>query len=177
MKFSFVVNFIEKLKAKRRIPDEVYRLIDTVHRRYSQLNFNNGEFGGLSKKEKLSKLIQIINNDSDIKRLNSLSFIGSIIAFMGSKGGKGYTASYGGMGVNLCLGRDGLSVHYWDDMDIRSLGEKPNSKIIDEDVPATPKVLEKYDEKFDVEKLRNAVTYYTNKENYIERAAVFKKFR
>ncbi len=63
-------------------------LMESIRRRYSRLNFNTGEFGGLANSEKLSVLIEIINNDQDITRLHYMipSGIGRIYQISGRPG-------------------------------------------------------------------------------------------
>jgi len=160
-----MVNFIDKIKAKKRIPQEVYSLIDSINKRYSEITLGNG-----NEEETLSHLISIINNDLEIERLNSLSCIGAIDG--GIKKSDRFFLSSGCFGQTLCIGENGLHIHYWDDIHTGKVGEGVK-KIISEDMPATPETIKKYNEQFNAENLKEAIINYTNKKNYIERVAVF----
>lgn len=156
-----MTSFIQKFKAKRRIPSEVYKLIERINFRYSHLNLDNGEFNELIEREKLSKLISIIDKDTEISKLNSLAIIGSI-----AESSVGEKTKFGGFGKNLCIGNKGLYIYDWNDY------QDEFNKI-----PATPESLEKHiPQVANVESLRGTIVNYTNRETYIERVADFKKF-
>ncbi len=157
-----MVNLFKKLQAKRRIPSEVYQLIENINSKYSQLNLDNGDFKELNESEKVSKLISMIDEDSEISRLNSLSYIGSIHEAPFPE-----KSTMGGFGTNLCIGEKGLFIHDWNDYDSKR-----------DDISATPKSLKKYfGKEINAEKIKDVILNYTNQESYIKRVADFDKFK
>lgn len=158
-----MANIIQKWKAKKRITQEVYQLVDSINGRYSQLNLNNGDFKGLNDREKLSRLIDMINNDDEISRLNFLSLIGSIRVERQERGNGIYAGS--GLGLNLCIGKEGLFIYDWNDFADKH-----------DEILATLDTLEKYFGRISAEELRVAVVSYTNRDAYIKRVADFRNF-
>ncbi len=109
--FDFIRNYFERRRlqeAASRIPEEAYQLIDSINSRYSQLYLNEGEFAHLDGREKLSRLIEMINQDVEIARLNSLAQIGSVKT-VSQQVHSGFHAG-SGLGVNLCIGEEGLFI-------------------------------------------------------------------
>ena len=159
-----MANLFQRWKAERRIPQEAYPLINTINSRYSSLNFDNGDFKGLSEREKLSKLIDMINNDPKIKKLNSLSFIGSIKTERQKRGTGIHAGS--GSGLNLCIGGNGLFIYDWNDF-----ADKHN------EIPVNLDSLKEYLERIDIKEIREAVVHYTKRKEYIGRVADFNSFR
>ncbi len=173
-----MANLIQKFKAKKRIPREVYSLIKSIHDRYSldqiredidELGLNNRNSNELNEREKLSKLINMINNDTEIKTLPSLAGIVSIKILRQIRG---RTTDYGlhipsqGNGINLCIGQNGLYIYDWDD------GREKYSY----EIPLTPDSFAKYFGKIDAKELRKAIIECTDRENYIEDVADFGRF-
>ena len=158
-----MANIIQRWKAKKRIPQEAYQLVDSIHHRYSQLNLDSGDFTGLSEREKSSKLINIINNDPEISRLNSLSSWGSIRVERQETGVGLFEES--DSGLNLCIGENGLFIYNWDDFANKY-----------DKVPANPDTLEKYFGRINTEELKRDITDYADRSTYVERVADFKKF-
>lgn len=156
----FLTRGLRKARAAWRIPAEAYDLIDIIHHRYSGLDFSNGEFRGLSKKQKLEWLIRCINQDHEITRLNTLSYIGSIIVFSQVR-----NTPSAGWGQNLCIGDKGLFIYDWNDY-----------KGKHDKIPVSPDALKRLDIPLDCETLREAIVAYTSRENYVARVAEFKKF-
>ena len=159
-----MANLFQRWKAERRIPQEAYTLINAINSRYSSLNFDNGDFKGLSEREKLSKLIDMINNDSKIKKLNSLSFIGSIKTERQKRGTGIHAGS--GSGLNLCIGGNGLFIYDWNDFADKH-----------DEIPVNLNSLKEYLERIDIKEIREAVVHYTNRKEYVRRVADFKSFR
>ena len=168
-----MVRFIERFFEKReincrlksahdRIPAKVHRIIDCIHARFSEINFNNGEFRNLNDHQKLSKLIKMINNDSDIimlfqRRLPAIKIIHS--DYIGSF----YTAD--GAGETILFEKNkGLCLYYWNDY-------AGASKIIS----VTSNVLQKRDISHDY--LRNAIIHYTEKKNFIDMCMRFNEYQ
>ena len=174
-----MANLMQKSKAEKRIPQEVYRLIKSINDRYSldqlisdvdELDLNNINLNESREREKLSKLIDVINKDSEILELHSLAGIGSIKVLRQERG---RTTDYGlylssqGKGLNLCIGRNGLYIYDWDD------GREEYSH----EIPLTPDSFAKYFGKMDAKELRRAVIDYTDKKTFVECVADFKKFK
>ena len=203
-----MANLFQRWKAERRIPQEAYTLINAINSRYSSLNFDNGDFKGLSEREKLSKnkdyyipeeftalrnhyfqrvhknknylerhykdwkkssiklskLIDMINNDSEIKKLNSLSFIGSIKTERQKRGTGIHAGS--GSGLNLCIGGNGLFIYDWNDFADKH-----------DEIPVNLNSLKEYLERIDIKEIREAVVHYTKRKEYIGRVADFNSFR
>ena len=151
----------EKWEAEIRVPEELrardrtlYEIMERINSRYFQLDTSNGDFNGLSENEKLSKLIEMINQDSEISELNALNPIGSIkVERQKVILGRGPIS-----GLNLCIGEDGLFIFDWHNF-------QGNNKI-----PATPDSLAKYLGEIKAEGLKEDVIKYTNRRNlYKER--------
>lgn len=156
-----MAGWLKRFFASRRIPAEAYELIGRINRRYSDMDFCSGEYFGSSEKEKLALLIQKINFDPEIRRLNELSNIGSIIIFSQIR-----DTPSAGWGRNLCIGGNGLYIFDWNDYENKH-------KVI----PLSLCVLEELGIELDCERLREAIVSYTSRDNYIRQVAGFDMFK
>lgn len=132
----------------RNIPDEIYASLDRIGQRYSRLSLE-----GTSDEEKTSRLIEIINNDQDFRKVVSFSGFSS---FYKSPNGEDLPR---GWGTTLCLGKEGMFVYHWDDY-----------KPVRENIPATSQVV-KDKLGFGAERLREIMVNYAIKEYYVELVA------
>ena len=157
---GFLARSFQRVRVAHRIPAKVYELIAIINRRYSCLDFSSGEFRDLSEPEKLNLLIERINRDHKIARLNALSMIGSIIVLEQIK-----DTPSAGLGCNLCVRDNGLFIYDWNDYSGKHV-----------DIPASHDALKKLGFTLDCETLRRAIVAYTNRKNYVKHATEFEKF-
>ena len=165
--FDFIRNYFERRRlqeAASRIPEEAYQLIDSINSRYSQLYLNEGEFAHLDGREKLSRLIEMINQDVEIARLNSLAQIGSVKT-VSQQVHSGFHAG-SGLGVNLCIGEEGLFIYDWDDLKDRH-----------KELLADSGSLAKYDPGLDAETLKRLIADHAERKTYEKRVLDFNMFQ
>ena len=145
-------------KIKKNIPRDIYFLIDSINVRYWNLGFDNN-FKELNEKEKLSKLIDIINNDEDIRRLHTTNeFTFSYELQMGER------TSFGGFGVNLYFDtQKGLTIYDWNDYEGKY-----------KEFGATADTIKRFNDSFNAEKLRVALVSSTERDNFITRYANYR---
>jgi|WetSurMetagenome_2_1015567.scaffolds.fasta_scaffold14630_2 hypothetical protein len=149
-----MANLIKRFQAKRRIPQKVYELVDSINCKYKNLVLE-----GKNNKVKLSKLIQIINTDDEITALNALSYMGSIITLNQTR-----ETPSAGYGINLCFGKQGLFVYDWDDF-----SNKRKETLASADWLEANKI--------NAEKLKEAIISYTNRKTFVETVADYNKFK
>ncbi|MDP3957983.1 MAG: hypothetical protein Q8Q36_00790 [bacterium] len=151
-----LMRWVLRFSASRRIPAEAYGLIEAIHRRYFELG-GEGAWN-LDESRRLDFLIRLINQDREIKKLNSMSFIGSIFVFSQTRGpfSKGF-------GKNLCIDEDGLFLYEWDDFDESNVTIRVD----------TSAALERHGIRLSSDRLRQAVAKYAEKKSYIERVVDF----
>jgi len=147
--------------ARSRIPDEAYQLIDDINSRYSGLDLNGGEFAQLDERQKLSRLIEMINQDSEISKLNSLAHIGRIRVIQDIE-----HARSEGVGVTLAIGGDGLFIYDFNDF----IGKH-------DEIPAGVDSLARYDPRLDAESLKRSIANYTDRRNYERHVLDFDVFQ
>jgi hypothetical protein len=78
---------------------------------------------------------------------------------------RNYGIGDSGIGLNLCIGENGLFIYDWNDLQSKH-----------DDIPVTTDSLKKYQDKINLEDLRKAIINYTNRDNYIQHVADFKEF-
>ncbi len=149
---------------RRGMPNEMRAVLNKIHKKYAELDLS-GNYWPQQKDEKLSKLIDIINNDTDISRLVSmqnslpLPFDNSVYELV-----TGEKTGIGGFGVDLCIEENGLYVNDFDSYESKA------SRI-----PASAEVIKKYNPRVDAERIRGAVVDYTEEERYIDRLTWLKQ--
>lgn len=152
-------------QAARSIPQDIYELIANIQSRYLGLDLGSGRFEGPSEHERLQSMIEYVNDDTELLRLDSRSMIGSLIVVHQVRGNDTLTGAGSGGGLNLCFGREGLYVYDWDDF-----ADKRDN------IPLTSvRTLERMGIQLTAKKLRDAVIDYTEKKNYIGCVADFNK--
>ena len=152
-------------QATRSIPQDIYELVAGIYSRYLELDLGSGRFESLSKRDKLQSMIEYVNSDSELSRLDSRSMIGSLIVVHQVRGNGTVTGAGSGSGLNVCFGREGLYIYDWDDF---------ASKW--HNIPLTSvDALDGVGIQLTAEDLRNAITDYTKKEAFIDRVASFDK--
>ena len=159
------MNIMKRFRAARSIPQNIYELIASIHSRYLNLDLGGGNFSGLSEREKLQAMIEYVNSDRDLSRLDSRSMIGSFIVVRQVRGNGTLTGAGSGSGLNVCFGRGGLYVYDWDDF-----ASKWNN------IPLTfVDALENVGIQLTARELQAAIVDYVEKKSYINRVADFNK--
>jgi len=155
---------LKRRRAAKSIPRDIYELIASIHSRYLGLDLGNDRFEGLSEREKLQTMIEYVNNDDALLRLNSRSMIGSLIVVRQVRGNGTLTGAGSGSGLNVCFGA-GLYIYDWDDF---------ASKW--HNIPLTSvDALDEVGIQLTSEELRDAIAGYAEKESYIDRVVSFDK--
>ena len=160
-----MIGILKRWQAARSIPRDVYELTASIYSRYLGLNFESGSFEGLSEREKLQAMIEYVNGDSELSRLDSRSMIGSLIVVSQVRGNGTITGAGSGSGLNVCFGLGGLYIYDWDDF----ASKWHNIPLTSVDALGSVGI------KLTAEELRDAVADYTEKKNYVDRVACFDK--
>ncbi|OGN11653.1 MAG: hypothetical protein A3B91_04985 [Candidatus Yanofskybacteria bacterium RIFCSPHIGHO2_02_FULL_41_29] len=156
---------LKRRRAAKSIPRDVYELIASIYSRYLRLDLGSGRFEGLSEREKLQAMIEYVNNDADLLRLESRSMIGSLIVVNQVRGNGTVTGAGSGSGLNVCFGHEGLYIYDWNDF-----ADKWHN------IPLTSvDALDGVGIQLTAEKLRDAIADYTEKKEYVDRVALFDK--
>lgn len=153
-------SILKRWLASRSIPQDVYELIASINSRYLGLDLGSGRFEGLSEREKLHAMIEYINSDNNLSRLNSRSMIGSLIVVSQVRGHAG-----SGSGLNVCFGLNGLYIYDWDDF----ASKWHSIPLVSVDA------LESVGISLTAEELRDAVADYTKRGKYVDHVACFDK--
>lgn len=127
------------------IPEEVCALIARINARYKSL-----ECWGETDEEKLQRMIEYINTDQDLFRLNSWSLIGALLMIY--------------EGTSLIFDHEGLQIYLWTEWDFFSR---------DRTRPASVKLLKQYG--LTAEKLRDLLASYSEYRNYYQHVRSYNK--
>lgn len=160
-----MIGILKRWQAARSIPQDIYELIASIHSRYLNLDLGSSRSEGLSERDKLQSMIEYVNGDRELSRLELRSMIGSIIVVRQVRGNGTLTGAGSGSGLNVCFGHEGLYIYDWDDF---------ASKWHDISL-ASVDALNGVGIHLTAEELRDAIVDYTEKENYIDRVASFDK--